>query len=72
METIEQLQDQLAKVRDAIDAALTGKKYRIESGSGSRELERQSLRDLQAREQLLLTKIARMGGNGIRHGVPSV
>ena len=71
METIDQLQERLAKVRDAIDCALTGKRYRIESGNSMRELERQSLKDLQAMEQLLLTKISRMQGGGIRHGVPT-
>lgn len=67
-QTLEQLEARLAKVDAAIDAALTGRKYRISSGGSDRELERQSLKDLQAMRQLLETQIARLGG-GIRHGI---
>lgn len=69
-ETIESLQARLDKVNLAIDAAMTGKSYKIESGQSSRELERQSLKDLLALEQMLLSKIARIGGGTIRHAVP--
>ena len=69
-QSIEQLEARLEKVRAAIDCALTGKRYRIEDGDTSRELERQSLKDLTAMEASLVAQIARAGGNGIRHAVP--
>lgn len=69
-ETVADLESRLTKVRAAIDAAMTGKSYKIESGQSSRELERQSLKDLLALEQMLLSKIARIGGGTIRHAVP--
>lgn len=70
-QTIEQLEARLAKVDAAIDAALTGKKYRISSGGSDRELERQSLKDLQAMRNMLEAQIARAGGGTIRHAVPT-
>lgn len=72
-QTVEQLEARLAKVREAIDAALTGKSYRINSGGSERELQRQSLKDLQAMEQNLERQIARLqGDSGVRFGVPMV
>lgn len=69
-ETVQQLEDRLLNVRKAIDAALTGKRYRISSGGSDRELERQSLKDLLATEQMLEAKLNRIGGGTIRHVVP--
>lgn len=72
-QTVEQLEARLANVRQAIDAALTGKSYRINSGGSERELQRQSLKDLQAMEQNLERQISRLqGGSGVRFGVPTV
>lgn len=72
-QTVEQLEARLANVRLAIDAALTGKSYRINSGGSERELQRQSLKDLQAMEQSLERQISRLqGGSGVRFGVPTV
>lgn len=69
--TVEQLKERLAKVQAAIDAAVTGKRYKIQSGSSTRELERQSLAELERMESSLLAQISRVEGNGaVRHGVP--
>lgn len=72
MATREQILARLEKVDAAIDAALTGKRYKIGSGGTDRELERQSLDDLMKLQQLLTAQLARIDGSGggIRHGVP--
>lgn len=70
-QTVEELEARLAKVRAAIDAAIGGKRYRIDSGTSSRELERQSLKDLQAMETSLVLQINRMGGGGVSFGMPT-
>lgn len=70
-QTVEELEARLAKVRAAIDAAIGGKRYKIDSGTSSRELERQSLKDLQAMETSLVLQISRMGGGGVRFGMPT-
>lgn len=70
-QTIADLEARLAKIDTAIDAALTGRKYKIGSGGSERELERQSLKDLQAMRQLVETQINRLGGGTIRHVVPT-
>lgn len=70
-QTVAELEARLAKVRAAIDAAITGKRYKIDSGTSSRELERQSLKDLQAMETNLVLQINRMGGGGVSFGMPT-
>lgn len=71
MQTVEQLEERLAKVRAAIDSAITGKRYRIRSGDSDRELERQSLKDLQAMETSLVQQISRMTRGSVRFGMPT-
>lgn len=70
-QTVAELEARLAKVRAAIDAAITGKRYKIDSGTSSRELERQSLKDLHAMETNLVLQINRMGGGGVSFGMPT-
>ena len=71
MASREQIAARLEKVEAAIDAALTGKRYKIGSGGSERELERQSLDDLMKLQQLLTAHLARIdGGGGIRNVVP--
>ena len=70
---LERLETELEQVRAAISAAISGQEYEIETGGTRRRLKRQSLKDLQARESMLLTSIARLDGSGsrgVRHGVP--
>lgn len=68
-QTIAELRTRLANVRLAIDAALTGKSYRIGDGQSQRELQRQDLSDLRKLEAELERDIARLSGGGVRYGV---
>lgn len=70
--TREQIIARLEKVNAAIDAALTGKRYRISSGGTERELERQPLSDLLKLQQSLNVQLARMNVGSACYGVPAV
>lgn len=68
-QTIIDLEARLVSVRNAIDAALSGKTYRIKDGNTERYLERQSLADLQKLESDIEFQIKRLNGGGVRYGV---
>lgn len=70
--TREQIIARLEKVNAAIDAALTGKRYRISSGGTERELERQPLSELLKLQQSLNVQLARMNVGAACYGVPAV
>lgn len=46
--------EQLAEVRTAISAVMSGQEYEIDTGSGRRKLRRADLAQLEAREQRLI------------------
>lgn len=73
MQTLDQLQTELATVRTAIQAAYSGTEYEITTGQTQRRLKRQPLDVLLAREKELIRAITAITGQGsgrVFHGVP--
>lgn len=71
--TLEEKQQQLAEVRQAISAVLLrGQSFIIMDGGMQRQLTRANLKQLQERERQLETEVARMerGGIGVNYGMP--
>lgn len=70
MKTTQEIQAELASVRQAIQAAYGSKSYSVTTGGTARQLERQPLDVLLRREADLERQLQRMGGGGITYGVP--
>ena len=71
--TLEEKQQQLSEVRQAISAVLLrGQSYIIMDGNMQRQVTRANLKQLQERERQLETEVARMerGGIGVNYGMP--
>jgi hypothetical protein len=74
MATLEQLQDELASVQKAVNAAYGAAEYEVQDGNTRRRLKRQDLSVLLKRKAELETSIARLdpqaSGRGTSFGMP--
>jgi hypothetical protein len=71
--TLEEKQQQLSEVRQAISAVLLrGQAFIIMDGNMQRQVTRANLKQLQERERQLEVEVARMerGGIGVNYGMP--
>jgi hypothetical protein len=71
--TLEEKQQQLSEVRQAISAVLLrGQAYILMDGNMQRQVTRANLKQLQERERQLEVEVARMerGGIGVNYGMP--